>query len=314
MAEACAHSWSYGGWDGIGPAEAVRVGCDRPYWLRCSLCGERRLARCGKASERSCGPCSRRGRARVGLVAGSGLVVGRLGLFVTLTAPSWRPHFLPDGSACRCTGGGCEGLAEWNADAGRRWNRFVRDLKRHLGTNDLAYFKATEIQRRGAIHYHFLLRRDDGLPLAIRKGDVRRLAMKHGFGHSVDVQRVEPGHASYVAKYASKAAGERADVPWRGQRWAGGYRLRTYVDASTGEVCTVRVGRAERCRVLSLTPTYRTWSCSRGWGESMASIRAAQGHHEAVLACLPSWVDNEPRPVWALAGAPARPGASDPPD
>ena len=260
------------------------VGCDQPYRIMCLLCAELRWARCGRASSRACGPCGGRSRARVGILAGSGMILGREGVFLTLTAPSWREHFLPNGDPCKCTGGGCADLAEWNGSLGKRWNEFVKALRRHLMTDDLQYFKAVEPQRRFALHLHVLVRRDDG-PLSISKVELRKLAMHYGFGHEVDVQGLLPGHASYVAKYASKAADDRKDVPWRGLR-----RFER-VDMTTGEI---RKGTA-----VAYRPTYRTWSASGRWGERMAEIRAAQGHHEAVMAALVPWSCRAPWPAEA---------------
>jgi hypothetical protein len=290
----------------------MAVGCESPYWLRCSGCAERRLVRCGRPSMRACGPCGLRNKTRVRRVASSGYQTGVHGLFITLTAPSWVEHFLPNGDRCRCTGGDCPDLAHWNASAGWRWNRFVQELRRSFGFR-VEYFKAAEVQRRGALHYHVLLRSAGGggwaRTLAVSKGDLRRLAIKHGFGHSVDVQAVEPRHWGYVAKYASKAAGDRSDVPWRGLRWVGGHRFADAVDEVTGEVSRVRVGTAERRQVESWRPTFRTWTSSREWGDTMGYVRAAQGHWSAVVAALPAWSwreDGVPA-GWGCVVVPARP-------
>jgi hypothetical protein len=172
--------------------------------------------------------------------------------------------------------------------------------------------KAAEVQRRGALHFHALIRSDTdsvwGGPLVIDRAWLRRLAVRHGFGHEVDVQSVEPRHWGYVAKYASKAAGDRLDVPWRGERWVGGHRFADSVDRVSGEVSRVRVGTTERRRVPSYRPTYRTWTASRDFGDSMGYIRAAQGHWSALIAALPAWghLDSVP-PVWGRVMVPARP-------
>jgi hypothetical protein len=180
----------------------------------------------------------------------------------------------------------------------------VQELRRHLG-EDVAYFKAAEVQRRGALHYHALLRGSG--TLVIGKGYLRALAVKHGFGHEVDVQPVEPRHWGYVAKYASKAAGDRTDVPWRGKRWVGGYRYEDHLDTGTGEVFTLRVGTAERKQVEAYRATYRTWSASREWGDTMAYVRAAQGHWSAIMDALPAWdgLPGVPR-AWSCVVVPLR--------
>jgi hypothetical protein len=163
---------------------------------------------------------------------------------------------------------------------------------------DLEYFKAAEVQRRGALHYHVLLRREHGGVLAVSTGALRRLALRHGFGHSVDVQHVQPGHAAYVAKYVGKAADARPDVPWCGKRWTGG----AWVRKDTGEICS-----RPRREVASYAPTYRTWTASRRWGDSMASIKACQAHYAATVALLPVWSLGQARPAWSSVAAPERP-------
>ena len=264
----CVHSWRF-----VGRAWGEKLpDCEQPNHLTCINCGEVRLAKCGRTSSRVCGPCGAAHRGRVGVVAGSGLRVGRDGLFLTLTAPSWREHFLPDGSACKCTGGGCVDLDAWNATAGARFNRLMQDLRRHWEL-PAQYFKAAEVQRRGALHFHLLVRA--GLPLALHKGVLRRLAIKHGFGHEVDVQAAQPSHAAYVAKYVSKASDERRDVPWRG------HARTERVDPVTGELT--------KGRRVTYAATYRTWSASREWGDTMAWVRAAQQHHVMLLDLLVPW-------------------------
>ena len=314
MVDGCVHAWGYAGRDGVTEDAKLAVGCESPYWLLCCGCRERRLVRCGRASMRMCEPCGLRNKARVHRVASSGFRLGEDGLFVTLTAPSWVEHFLPNGDPCRCTGGNCPDLASWNATAGKQFNRLLQDLRRYWG-NNVQYFKAAEVQRRGALHYHVLIRSSsfDGWvrTLAITVGELRRLALRHGFGHEVDVQAVQPKHWGYVAKYASKAAGDRSDVPWRGLRWVGGHRFEDVVDSSTGEVVRVRIGSTERRQVPSARATYRTWSASRDFGDAMAYVRAAQGHWSAVVSALPSWVRPGGAPAgWGAVLVPFRPDTS----
>lgn len=251
---------------------------------------------------RVCRPCGERSKKRVQRVAGSGVVTGVDGLFLTVTAPSWRQHFhARTGMACRCTGGGHANLAEWNATAGKRFNWLMRDLGRWLGRCrecrrrliagrrkvrscaycspdvKLVYFKGAETQTRGALHFHWLVRRADGQPLRLRKAEFKWWALRHGFGHEVDVTAIAEHHAGYVAKYASKSASERPDVPWAG------WRRTERVDRETGEIV--------KGVVWSTRATYRTWSKSRAWGDSMRTVRCRQAHHEHVLEMLPAWGD-----------------------
>jgi len=318
----CTHDWTVlGAWTGPDVP-----GCTAPLLLACKACGEARGIRCGTSRASKCEGCALVYRGRVGKVAGSGLVTGVRGLFLTLTAPGAVEHRLPSGRVCPCTPVEGTDLAEWNAGASARWNRFLRDLSRLMKADlvvvgedgrehvrqGVSYFRATEVQRRGALHYHVLLRRVDGRPVTLARADVRRLAIRHRFGHSVDVQRLEPGHAVYVAKYVAKSADGRQDVPWKGERWkpVPGYRVSKrwgllFNDA--GEI----VGQTSRQMVT--TPTYRTWSASRTWGTGMAAVKAAQAHYVQVLAALPCWSETGAPAFWRCLEVPAMPGGV-PPD
>jgi hypothetical protein len=268
-------------------------------------------------------------------------------LFVTLTAPGRSEHRDARGHVCRCTPEGGTDLAEWNATASTRWNRFVQELSRFVGADvvtydaqgkrhrvqGLSYFRGAEVQRRGALHYHVLLRRRDGAPLAIRTRDFRRIAVSHGFGHSVDVQAMQPDHAAYVAKYVAKSANDRREVPWKAERWArpinpahkvvrspvvgpdGQLVTHAVVDTRTGEV----LGPA--ARALVVMPTFRTWASSRTWGDLMRDVRAAQQHWTIVTASLPAWarwdaatgtwiVLRASSAAWGAVDVPVRPDGS----
>ncbi|WP_448060797.1 replication initiator [Cellulomonas hominis] len=268
-------------------------------------------------------------RQRVARVAGSGLVVGRDGLFLTLTAPGRYVHYVRPGQRCRCTPEGGVDLAAWNADAAARWNRLVLELSRWLGvdvvtyddggrvhrTMGLTYFRAAEVQRRGALHYHVLVRRRDGGPLALSPADLRRLALKHGFGHSVDVQRLHDGHATYVAKYVSKAANDRREVPWAKRGYARPVNLAHRADKRTGLVFDRRTGEVvgEAVEALFTVATYRTWAASRTWGLGMAAVRADQRHWVMTVSALASWRDLDggvPRWWATVGGTPDRPDGS----
>lgn len=166
---------------------------------------------------------------------------------------------------CPCTGPAGTDVASWNARQGEMWTHLLRDLRLLLG--GLEYFRAVEVQDRGALHLHLLVRLT--APVLVGRGllqQVRALALRHGFGHSVDVQPVgSDGERSarlvawYLAKYVGKAAGARGEVPWR-------RRLIREVDLLTGEVRARFVGPSG----------YRTWTASRRWGSSMGAVKAAQ--------------------------------------
>lgn len=219
--------------------------CERPQLMRCA-CGEGFRSRCGSSARAKCGPCSETYRRRVRRVAGSGLALPGRTYLLTLTAPGTSPHFIGRSSVvCPCTPREGVDLAQWNGTLGRRWNDFVTDVRRYIG--HVEYFAAKEVQRRGALHLHVPLRFD--APVSVTVARLRVLAIRHGFGHEVDFQEItDAGRAAgYVAKYVSKAAGDREAVP--------------FVHPVTGEVGGGR---------------WRTWTCSRSWGSSMSSVRAAQ--------------------------------------
>lgn len=318
----CDHSWMVTGWWQGPPVE----GCDQPLELACRTCDKRVGIRCGSSRRSRCEPCATVYRGRVARVAGSGVVVGLRGVFLTLTAPGAVAHARPDGELCRCTPVGGTDLAAWNASAGTRWNNFVRDLSRYLGADyfvvddegrrrrrlGVSYFKATELQRRGAIHFHVLLRRVDGRPVKIARKKVRRLAIRHGFGHSVHVRRLEPGHASYAAKYVAKSSDERGDAPWVCWR-APGLRSPWRVDQATGNIVHKRTGEVGGRARLCTRPTFRTWSCSRSWGTTMGEVREAQQHHVLTVAQLPAWSDVPADRAWGRLFGPPRPVGASPP-
>lgn len=285
-------SWTYESRAADDDVRRLDVVCDQPNVLRCRECTRTILAVCGTARASQCSPCSVVYRGRVARVAGSGYRYSPdRAYFLTLTAPGAAPHRLPSGQRCPCTPVGGTDIGRWNGSSSVRWNRFLRDLRRLLG--DLDYFRAVEVQRRGALHLHVILRLS-ALSRPPALSAIRRLAVHHGFGHSVDLQGLSAaavdaagGPAGYVAKYVAKAADQRCDVPWRGTRRQQG----RVVHDRHGEVYGYAYPNGDledrsRRVVFSMKPTYRTWSASRGYGESMAAVRAAQSHWQAVMASL----------------------------
>lgn len=247
---ACEHSYRY-----LKRAERGQFDeawCRRPKWLRCEPCGRYLLVRCESSSRAMCEPCGVRYRRRVTWVAESGrMLYGPCQVvMLTLTAPSERgAHLLPNGRRCRCTPEGGVNLAEWNGRATQRLNHLLTDLRRRLNL-DLQYFRAVEIQQRGAIHYHLLVRVPQGQVLKLPKSELRRLAIRQGFGHEVDLGQVSDERAArYCAKYVSKSADDRQSMP--------------FMDRLTGELMDGH-GR------------YRVWTASRRWGWSMLDLRRNQ--------------------------------------
>ncbi|MGW9028135.1 replication initiator protein RepSA [Streptomyces sp. NPDC055722] len=194
-------------------------------------------------------------------------------VFATLTAPSFGPvHNRPDRGVCRCgTRHGADdpalgtaldpatydyaGAVLFNNHAGQLWMRFTTRLRREIAARAgltrselpdharLSYGKVAEFQKRGAVHFHAVLRIDgpdgpDTPPPAWATvellTDAIRAAAAHSYtsvsvpaagdqpartfrwGTQLDVRPVkafddgsditEQAVAAYVAKYATKAA------------------------------------------------------------------------------------------------------------
>lgn len=158
---------------------------------------------------------------------------------------------------CDCTPVGGIDLASFNATLTARFNRVLEGIRRGEATpkekgrrarQAFEYFNAREVQKRGALHTHTLVTPSDGA-LVISQRLLRELVIRHGFGHKVDVQRIGEVHkgrnrtaagaASYVAKYVAKSADQRERVPWEG----------------------------------GTSATFRTWTASRGWGQTMKAVK-----------------------------------------
>lgn len=224
-----ADKWRYAGRRVTSPLldpDSQRVICESPVRLVRGL--ETRYVRC----QRSCDTCRTRYKRHVRRTAETGLDISThpFAYFVTLTAP-----------------GASTLLARWNPTAGACWNRFMVSLRRFDPT--VQYFRAAEIQKRGAIHHHGLLL--SSVPLT--RNRISRIAKRAGYGWMVDVQAVTSNRsvASYLAKYVTKASDDRQSVPWQADK----------VDRDTGEITS------------SSRATYRTWSRSYGYGVPMREVK-----------------------------------------
>ncbi|WP_327392959.1 replication initiation protein [Streptomyces sp. NBC_01186] len=203
-------------------------------------------------------------------------------VFATLTAPSFGPvHNRPGTRPCRCGTRHTEDdpalgtpldpvryeyahAVLWNNHASELWQRFTIYLRREVAKRAgltqkaareqcrLAFGKVAEYQKRGAVHFHAVIRFDgpDGpdtvpphwattalLDAAIRAAAGRVVVIldavpEHGqparslrWGEQIDVQPIgafgngedltEAAVASYVAKYATKAAETTGTVDHR---------------------------------------------------------------------------------------------------
>ncbi|MFG2794305.1 replication initiator protein RepSA [Streptomyces sp. NPDC048419] len=191
-------------------------------------------------------------------------------VFATLTAPSFGAvHNRPDHGRCRCGRSHREddpalgtaldadtydyaGAALFNNHAGDLWQRFTNRRRREIAARAgitqrelkevcrISFGKVAEFQKRGAIHFHAVIRLDgpdgpeDAPPAWASVTDAIHAAVRHPYtslrldetgdqpartlcwGRELDVRPVkafgdgsdltEQAVASYVAKYATKAA------------------------------------------------------------------------------------------------------------
>ncbi|MFJ5267609.1 replication initiator protein RepSA [Streptomyces sp. NPDC088358] len=236
-------------------------------------CGNRRASRCPSCAWTYAGDVYHliragiTGDSRMGI---SGRIRQHPGVFATLTAPSFGPvHNRPASGRCRCGSSHAEddpalgtaldparydyaGAVLFNNHAGDLWRRFTiylrREVAAHAGLTQAAlkevcrvsFGKVAEFQKRGAVHFHAVVRLDgpDGpdspppawatvalLDDAIKAAAARvSVPLPAGgafpartlcWGTQVDVQPIgslagveltDGAVASYVAKYATKAA------------------------------------------------------------------------------------------------------------
>lgn len=274
------------------------MACQSPLGVECRLCEARTHWSCRSHRSSRCSHCAGIYRRRVSRLVAHGIpdAVGdgrasrwHLGM-LTLTAPSFdeHRHFVPGrpgdhGScrSCRRHAARYRTLGRWNADATGCWNRLRTALSRE--SDGLTFFRATEVQdgkrggrKRGALHFHVVVKWTK--PVALQR--IHALALDAGFGCVLDWRPIDPGSrwaALYVSKYVTKSCDARGDVAW--------FRVVQAVDEETGEV-------TDRVR---LAATYRTWSCSRSWGLTMAEITAEvrravirMREHRAEVAALVS--------------------------
>ncbi|MGW1067314.1 replication initiator protein RepSA [Streptomyces aureus] len=236
-------------------------------------CGNRRASRCPSCAWTYAGDTYHLIRAGItgDVTKGVSTVVREHPrVFATLTAPSFGPvHNRPASGRCRCGAQHLEddpalgtaldparydyaGAVLWNNHAGDLWRRFTIYLRREIAARagltqtamkevcQVSFGKVAEFQKRGAVHFHAVVRMDgpDGpdtsppawatvalLDDAIRAaadrvsvpltaaGDFPARVLR--WGSQVDVQPIgalgheeltEQAVASYVAKYATKAA------------------------------------------------------------------------------------------------------------
>ena len=251
-----------GEWRFVKWADPMPGFCERPRLMVNVRTSEWYHGRCGSARSSKCAPCAEIKRGDISAVGRSGWIdrPTARAYFLTLTAPGadvlrWDLEHCSHSSGVPCSGDiGCvvnaHDLARWHDGLGQRWSWFVTELRRLLGC-DVQFFKTWELQRRGALHTHSMLRVDGPVTERRFRAAVRLAASRWGFGRQVDCKTVDLSDslnaaraAGYCAKYAAKSADDLPAVD----------RL----DVHTGELRPVGL---------------RSWSASRRWGDTMATVR-----------------------------------------
>ncbi|MFF0715570.1 replication initiator protein RepSA [Streptomyces bauhiniae] len=245
-------------------------------------CGNRRASRCPACAWTYAGDTYHLIRAGITGDVNKGVpsvVRDHPRVFATLTAPSFGPvHNRPDSGRCRCGSSHPEdspalgtaldpgrydyaGAILFNNHAGDLWRRFTIYLRREIAARAgltqaaltevcrVSFGKVAEFQKRGAVHFHAVIRLDgpdgpDSAPpawasIAVLDDAIRSAAARVSvpvpasgdcparvlrWGTQVDVQAIgalgreeltEQAVASYVAKYATKAAETTGTVDHR---------------------------------------------------------------------------------------------------
>jgi len=173
--------------------EDARQICPFPVRLYHSESAKRLVLPCRRRVCPVCGPGYWRPRVLAGLHSGLGSD-GAEYLAVLLTAP------------------GDVTAEDFNPTVSRRWNHFVTLLRRAYPGYVLDYWRVAELQARGHVHFHFVLRGLSFLPVHV----VRQLALRAGFGPWVGIRRPRdyPGGVrsigAYFGKYLLKAYDRRS--------------------------------------------------------------------------------------------------------
>ncbi|WP_244789575.1 replication initiator protein RepSA [Streptomyces sp. BJ20] len=309
-------------------------------------------------------------------------------VFLTLTAPSFGPvHNRPDHGTCRCgtrhapdapeLGTALDpatydyaGAVLFNNHAGQLWQRFTTRLRRELAARAglsrsqladhcrVSYGKVAEFQKRGAVHFHAVVRLDgpDGPDTAPPSwatvqllADAIRAAAAHPYtsvsvpaaedqpartfrwGTQLDVRPVkafgdgseltEQAVASYVAKYATKAAENTGTLD---------RRIGELAELDRHQVPDHTRRLIEACKTLDpLYPDRRLWAWahmlgfrghfstkSRRYSTTLGELRQARADYRAAQEHAALGLDDqEPDTVlvladWQYAGHGHTPGES----
>ncbi|MEU2569034.1 replication initiator protein RepSA [Streptomyces althioticus] len=354
-------------------------------------CGNRRASRCPSCARTYAGDTYH--LIRAGLAGDDrrdipATVRDHPRVFLTLTAPSFGPvHNRPDHGTCRCgtrhapdapeLGTALDpatydyaGAVLFNNHAGQLWQRFTTRLRRELAARAglsrsqladhcrVSYGKVAEFQKRGAVHFHAVVRLDgpDGPDTAPPSwatvqllADAIRAAAAHPYtsvsvpaaedqpartfrwGTQLDVRPVkafgdgseltEQAVASYVAKYATKAAENTGTLD---------RRIGELAELDRHQVPDHTRRLIEACKTLDpLYPDRRLWAWahmlgfrghfstkSRRYSTTLGELRQARADYRAAQEHAALGLDDqEPDTVlvladWQYAGHGHTPGES----
>lgn len=182
-------------WNGVGSiAKGRKHECPVPIRLYDTERMRRLVLPCGARTCSWCGPNIWRRRVLAGLHAGLRSAPPDRYLAVLLTAP------------------GDADAVEFNASASAKWHRFVEYLRRKHPGKQIEFWRVAELQERGHVHFHVVLRGLRHVRIAV----LRECAVSAGFGSWVGVRspkRYKGGTRSlgwyfgkYLLKHYSRAA------------------------------------------------------------------------------------------------------------
>ena len=198
------------------------------------------------------------------------------------------------------------GAIWWNAQSTRLWSETIRrarqNLMHELGTSRrkgshsirLEYVKVVEMQRRGLVHFHALVRLDESAEVASCDGAILARAVRQAirttrthdgageyrFGRVADVQILGEGvsdvkgAANYLAKYVTKTASGTLELARRFSSRAGIERV--VADEHLRELALTAwdLGMTRHANTLGYRGQFLTKS--RGYSTTFAELRAAR--------------------------------------
>lgn len=230
--------------------------------------GGKVLTRCRSTRRSKCEHCSTIHRGDVAAVGRSGAIVDNPSdrvYLLTLTGPGadvlpWDVSQCSHGVEVECSGKlGCvvdeHAAAVWHNDIGQRWSWFVTELRRQLGDGvTVEFMKTWELQERGVLHLHALVRVSGVVTDRRVRAAVRLSRARWGFGKQYKLDAInlaDPAGAARAAGYVAKYVSKGCDVLPSVRR----------LSMATGELRTGGI---------------RPWSASRSWGMTMRDIRASR--------------------------------------